>query len=192
MYEEDEETKEVKMAEEQPAMDTDALKDGSNWAFRHPNIYSSGKCVLEPTPGLSEEEAAAEAEKQEGEKVERFKAIKGEEDAALDWIIRVSGDTQQYKDGDNNKTYAVNVLRSLKWPGAVTVAKGGAFSCIYVGDGLKKGEFSFNPTEPPEVMSDPLGQTEMPEPTPQEAPEDPPEPDTDGAAGNEEGEEEAD
>ena len=82
------------------------------------------------------------------------------------WISRVSGDTQAYKVGEGTVTYAVNVIRSLRWPGALTVAKGGEFCCIYVGDGLKKGDPSFNPTEPPEVMDDPIGQGEEPEPTP--------------------------
>jgi len=60
----------------------------------------------------------------------------------------------------------VNVIRSLRWPGAVTVAKGGKFTNIYVGYGLKRGDPSFNPVEPPMVQSDPTDQSEMPEPTP--------------------------
>jgi hypothetical protein len=60
----------------------------------------------------------------------------------------------------------VNVIRSLRWPGAVTVAKGGKFTNIYVGYGLKRGDPSFNPVEPPMVLSDPTDQSEMPEPTP--------------------------
>ena len=81
--------------------------------------------------------------------------------------------------GENNKAYAVNVITSLRWPGAVTVAKGGEYTSIYVGDGLKRTDASFNPTEPPEVQPDPYGLDEMPEPTPQEAPEEDPETDTD-------------
>ena len=60
----------------------------------------------------------------------------------------------------------MNVIRSLRWPGAVTVAKGGKFTNIYVGYGLKRGDPSFNPVEPPMVQSDPTDQSEMPEPTP--------------------------
>jgi hypothetical protein len=80
------------------------------------------------------------------------------------------------------------VLRSLRWPGAVTVQKNGDFCNIYVGDGIKQGDSSFNPIEPPEVMGDPSDQIEMPEPTPQQAPEEPAEPDTDKE--KEEGDEE--
>jgi len=81
----------------------------------------------------------------------------------------------------------VAVVRSLRWPGAVTVAKGGKFCSVYVGDGVKAGGTSYFPTEPPEVQSDPLDQIENPEPTPLEAPEEPAEPDTDAEV-NPEGE----
>lgn len=47
------------------------------------------------------------------------------------------------------------MIRSLRWPGAITVAKGGKFVSIYIGYGLKKGDSSYNPTEPPEVQKDP-------------------------------------
>jgi len=40
-------------------------------------------------------------------------------------------------------SYAVNVVRSLRWPGAVTVAKGGKFCNFYIGYGLKKGDSSY-------------------------------------------------
>lgn len=73
----------------------------------------------------------------------------------------------------------MNVLKSLRWPGALTVAKGGKFTSIYVGYGMKRGDPSYNPIEPPEVQKDPIDQVEMPEPTPLEAPQEPPEPDTD-------------
>jgi hypothetical protein len=81
------------------------------------------------------------------------------------------------------------VIKSLRWPGAVTVAQNGKFSNIYVGHGLKRGDMSFNPIEPPDVMKDPVDQLEQPEPTPLIAPELEPEPDTDK---KDEGEEELD
>lgn len=58
-----------------------------------------------------------------------------------------------------------------------------------MGDGIKKGDTSYNPVEPPEVQSDPKDQVERPEPTPLEAPEEPAEPDTDKENGKAEGEE---
>ena len=62
------------------------------------------------------------------------------------------------------------MIKSLRWPGAITVAKSGKFCSIYVGDGVKWGDVSYNPTEPPEVMEDPPQQEEQPEPTPLESP----------------------
>jgi len=80
----------------------------------------------------------------------------------------------------------VNVIKSLRWPGAVTVSKGGKFANVYVGYGLKRGDTSFSPTEPPEVLKDPVDQPENPEPTPLEAPEEPVEDDTDKEANEDE------
>lgn len=81
------------------------------------------------------------------------------------------------------------MIKSLRWPGAITVQKGGLFCNIYVGDGIKRGDTSYNPVEPPEVQSDPKDQVERPEPTPLEAPEEPAEPDTDKENEKPEGEE---
>ena len=74
----------------------------------------------------------------------------------MSFTTKVCGDIQSYTGkGDEPVSYAVNVIRSLRWPGAVTVSKGGQYCNIYVGDGLKKGDMSFNPIEPPMVMEDP-------------------------------------
>ena len=35
---------------------------------------------------------------------------------------------------------------------------------IYIGDGIKRGDPSFNPTEPPEVLADPQEPADQPEP----------------------------
>jgi len=35
---------------------------------------------------------------------------------------------------------------------------------LYIGDGIKNGDNTFIPSEPPEVMADPGQQTEQPEP----------------------------
>lgn len=109
---------------------------------------------------------------EEDKSEERFKAIT--EDKAVEgregaWISKVCGDTQQYKYINEKKeeattSYAINFLQSIRWPGSVTVAKGGIYCSIYVGDGIKRGDTSFNPTEPPEVMKDPYDSPEQPEP----------------------------
>ena len=176
------------MAEEAPEYDTKELDNAEKWVHRHPIIYKGGRCDQIPTPNLSEEAAAKEQEDYDAEKVDRFKAVQddkpypGLEQA---WVFRVSGDAQEYKTGgEKNKTYAVNVIKSLRWPGAVTVAKGGAYCCIYVGDGTKKGDTSINPTEPPVVQADPGTREEEPEPTPLNEPEAPVEPGTPKSGGS--------
>lgn len=131
--------------------------------------------------------------------IDRFRTLN--EDAPIlgletSWQSKVVGDPQPYNQlppKEGTATYAVNVIKSLRWPGAVTVSQNGKFASIYVGYGLKRGDVCFNPTEPPEVQRDPVDQSEQPEPTPLTAPEEPPEEDTDKAKkGEEEGEEEAD
>lgn len=105
------------------------------------------------------------------------------------WLSRVVGDPQQYNPAPGSETpsaYCVNVIRSLRWPGAVTVSKGGKFTSVYVGYGIKRGDPSYNPTEPPDVQQDPIDQTEMPEPTPQNPPKEQVEPDTDKKDGEDE------
>jgi radial spoke head protein 4A len=175
----DEETQDIKMAEEPPQPSTEELKSLEAWSHFNPNILKVGRCSHIPVVGPEGEPLEEPAD----DKVEeRFKTIN--EDTPVPssetaWVSKVCGDTQQYNKGEGTVTYAVNVLRSLRWPGAVTVAKSGKYSNIYVGDGIKKGDTAFNPIEPPEVQSDPIDYIEMPEPTPLVAPEEPAEPDTD-------------
>lgn len=89
------------------------------------------------------------------------------------WLSKIVGDQQQYNQTGGKEgtvSYCVNVIKSLRWPGAITVQKGGKFCNVYVGFGLKTGDSSMFPTEPPEVQRDPEDQDEMPEPTPLQAP----------------------
>ena len=82
------------------------------------------------------------------------------------WISKVVGDTQQYSKGEATVSYAVNVLKSVRWPGAITVCKGGKFTNVYVGYAVKRVDPSFNPTTPPSVEVEPTDASEQPEPTP--------------------------
>ena len=77
------------------------------------------------------------------------------------WVFRACGDAQPYTKGEGTALYSVAVVKSLRWPGAYTVSKGGKPPCnIYIGDGIKKGDSAYNPTAPPEVMDDPKDQVE--------------------------------
>merc|ERR1711972_578338 len=55
------------------------------------------------------------------------------------WSIKVVGDRGVYKFGEDSKSNRVTAVRSLVWPGAVTVAQGTKFANIYIGYGLKCG-----------------------------------------------------
>jgi hypothetical protein len=71
------------------------------------------------------------------------------------WLSKVVGDPQPYNSGGEGgsvATYCAVVVRSLRWPGALTIAKGDKFMSFYVGNGLKRGDACFNPTDPPEVL----------------------------------------
>lgn len=124
-------------------------------------------------PNVPEDDLPAIMEELEAKDptVERFRDIgehalfAGEQPC---WISKVVGDTQQYTEGGEgeNISYAVNVIKSLRWPGSVTVSKGGKCTTVYVGYGLKKGDPSYNPIEPPEVCQDPEEEEEKPEPNP--------------------------
>ena len=173
----DEETNEVKFAEEFAFPKTDELRDIKNWSNVHQIILNAGRCSHMQPVGVSEDDLPGVMEELEAKDptVERFRDIgehalfAGEQPC---WISKVVGDTQQYTEGGegDNISYAVNVIKSLRWPGSVTVSKGGKCTTVYVGYGLKKGDPSYNPIEPPEVCQDPEEEEEKPEPNPLKEP----------------------
>ena len=71
------------------------------------------------------------------------------------WVTKACGDTQVYRAGEGTVSYAVNVIESMRWPGAMTVAKGGEYCSIYIGDGVKKGDTVSLLPALEEVMNDP-------------------------------------
>ena len=169
----DEETNEVKFAEEFAFPKTDELRAIGAWMNVHQIILQAGR-TTHVAPNLPEEELAAAMEELETKDptIPRFEKgidehtqFPGEQPV---WLSKVVGDTQLYAEGGEgeNVSYAVNVIKSLRWPGAITVAKGGKCTSIYVGYGLKKGDPSYNPIEPPAVQEDPDEEAEMPEPNP--------------------------
>ncbi len=186
LYEIDEETNQMKMAEGFEWKSAEELNNLEEWGNTNAAITNGGRTTHVAPDGLDDEAKEAYLAEQ-GEKdplLERFRGINEHTPMPgleFSWVKKIVGDTQQYNQpGDKGPvSYCVNVLKSLRWPGAYTVHKQGKFCSIYVGYGLKHGDASMNPTEPPEVQRDPEDQEEMPEPTPLVAPQEPPEPDTD-------------
>jgi len=151
----------------------DELKSAEVWGNALHAITLSGTTTAVVPEDLNEEEAEAWKARMETEDpvVEPFRGIsemtgmpgtaKSAEDPTTAWSLRASGDAQQYSKGEEGAdSICVNVIRSLRWPGAVTVSRGGKFTSVYVGYGLKKGGSCFNPTTPPPVCSEPKDQTE--------------------------------
>ena len=100
LFAEDEETKEVKFADEFTFPKTEELKDLEKWSNVHQQILKAGRCThLEPTEfgeeGLEGAIAALEAEDPQ---VERFRPIASHapfgfgENAQASWLSKVVGD----------------------------------------------------------------------------------------------------
>lgn len=172
LFEISEETNEMKFTEEFTIPQTEELRNLETWCNVEQSILKVGRTTHISSLGKSAEEAEEELNKlnDEDKADERFRGINehtpvvGMETA---WVSKVAGDTQQYnlipnafKKQEGTTSYAVNVLKSLRWPGAVTVSKGGKFTNVYVGFGQKRVDPSFNPTEPPELMRDPVDSVE--------------------------------
>jgi radial spoke head protein 4/6 len=198
----DEESGKEKYSEEFNVPGTEELKALEVWGHQHQQILQAGRVTHALDPAIPEEgkEEALAGLNEKDPQVDRFRAIN--EDVTVQglptgletgfaWISKVCGDTQPYNQmppKEGTTAYSVNVIKSLRWPGAVTVAQNGRFASIYVGYAVKKGDNCFNPIEPPEIMKDPVDQVEMPEPTPLVAPEQLPEPDTEADKKKAEGE----
>ena len=170
----DDETNEVKFAEEFAMPKTGELQDIKAWSNVHQIILQAGRTTHVQPVGVSEDDLPAVMEELEAKDptVERFRDI-GEHGLFPKeqpcWLSKVVGDQQLYAESGaegENISYAVNVIKSLRWPGAVTVAKGGKHTSVYIGYGLKKGDPSYNPIEPPAVQVDPEEEEEKPEPNP--------------------------
>ncbi len=99
-----------------------------------------------------------------------------ENEGFLPWTFNIVGDTQRYTTADGETTYSTMVIKSLAWPGALTVSKGGKYVNIYMGYGIKHQDTPWNPISPPNVNADPQSKIEKPEPTPLVAPAEPLEP----------------
>ena len=181
LYTFDDETNAMKFDEEFVMPETDALKNLTEWGNLHQIILKAGRTTLlppdaDPSDPEFDPDTALAAMQEADPTVERFRDLEQHEPIAPgqpSWISRIVGDNQQFAQAppkEGNVSYAINVIRSLRWPGAVTVAKGGKFTNIYVGYGLKKGAASYDPIEPPSVCADPDEDVEKPEPNPRTEP----------------------
>merc|ERR1711957_791058 len=195
---EDEDTgkKSLKAVEEFEFPGHDDLKAEAGWVHASPFLLSTGKSTwpdLEPLTELVSEEVMKElTQQQENEPahellegiapdLEELKPEGAETSPA--WSIRVYGDQGLYNVGDATKSYRVTGVRSLVWPGAITVAQGSKFANLYVGNGLKcgslvppakesglslRGTAPYFPLVPDDIEDEPLDLEEQEEPNPQQ------------------------
>merc|ERR1719498_1747457 len=87
----------------------------------------------------------------------------------LEWVFKQFGDTSLYNSGSSDasakpRSNAVTCVRSLTWPGAVTVAQNSNMVQLYVGYGLAAGQSDFFPSMLPDVQEEPEDPLEQPEP----------------------------
>lgn len=98
-------------------------------------LLKSGRISHIAPPELSEEERDEYLSKlaEKDAPAERYKTLN--EDAPVtgmesSWISKTSGDTQPFNQlppKEGSASYAVNVIKSLRWPGALTAAQSGKF-----------------------------------------------------------------
>jgi hypothetical protein len=157
--------------EAMPDLSTEPLKSLEAWVHLPKQILNVGRCSHIVPDDVPEDERDGYLEKlNETDKgadtlfhIAEDKAVPGS-GRESSWSSTVCGDLTQYKAGEASVSYSVNVLRSLRWPGSVTVVKGGQYCSIYVGDCVKNGDTCFSPIDPPAVQSDPAQQPDHEEP----------------------------
>ena len=106
------------------------MKSLEIWGHQHPIILQAGRITHLTPQGMSEEEKDELLGKlaDTDPVADRFRGLN--EDAPMPgletaWLSKVVGDIQPYNQlppKEGTVTYAVNVVKSLRWPGALTVA----------------------------------------------------------------------
>ncbi len=124
----DEETTKEKFTEEYQIPGTDELKSLESWSHQHAIILKAGRVSHIAPPELGEEERDEYLGKlaDKDPVVDRFRAINEDgpfEGLEFSWISKLVGDPQPYNQlppKEGTASYAVNVIKSLRWPGALT------------------------------------------------------------------------
>lgn len=126
------------LAESAPASGEE-LRSLDAWVHHELPLTSLGRCTALPEP---EEEDSPEVEQPELEEPMASVA----EDPEGHWALRVAP-AGAAADAD-----AYVVARSLQWPGAFSIAGGGRFASVYVGDGVIYAADAYTPPMPPPLQ----------------------------------------
>eukprot|EP00931_Biecheleriopsis_adriatica_P088793 TRINITY_DN63027_c0_g1_i1.p1 TRINITY_DN63027_c0_g1~~TRINITY_DN63027_c0_g1_i1.p1 ORF type:complete len:438 (+),score=136.87 TRINITY_DN63027_c0_g1_i1:91-1404(+) len=147
-------------------------------AFTHllPHILLNGRTThKEIEEGDTPEEQAAAAKLKEEQAADPVRELNRELTGdGLEWTVKQAGDPTLYKPNSDPaaplKSDLVTCVRSLSWPGAVFVVRGGVTTNLYIGYGLAAAEPAFFPPAPPDVQDEPedCGEVEEPHAAPAE------------------------
>jgi len=131
-------------ADDFEAPEADALLTITGWTNHYPKVPPKDPAPEPPPEEEEGEEPAEEAEEEpfEDEPVTLDPMAEPEEDKPLQFLL---SKTARFSD------YAPLHVRSLKWPGATTVAQGKKHVNVYIGYGLPMNSASFTPPMPPIV-----------------------------------------
>eukprot|EP00397_Hematodinium_sp_SG-2012_P035722 GEMP01038465.1.p1 GENE.GEMP01038465.1~~GEMP01038465.1.p1 ORF type:complete len:449 (+),score=110.04 GEMP01038465.1:133-1479(+) len=153
---------------------SDDLKTQAPWIHARAHLLPNGKTQY-PTADEGDEELALEIARQSVDDplVARLRGIAedepAEEGGSTGWIASQAGDSSKYLFDGVEKSYAVGVIRSTRWPGAYTVSQGARYCNIYVGYGLRDQGSPFSPLSPGDVQDEPQDDgDEANEPNPDE------------------------
>jgi radial spoke head protein 4A len=167
---------------EEFAMPTAAeLRTFQGWQHREGHILQHGRCTHEEVPDENADEPDDPVNK-----VRKLRLSQREQDPArdpirsldgdgLEWNIKQYGDTALYRnpvpdpEGTNiwrgkPRSNAVTCVRSLTWPGSVTVAQHDKLLTFYVGYGLAAKAPDFFPSMLPDLQEEPEDPGEEEEP----------------------------
>lgn len=145
------------------------------WQHLEPHILQNGRTTHRDPPEADEDNpdnpdnkvrARMLAERESDPERDPIRRLAGDK---LEWVFKQFGDTALYKTGSSDpaaqpRSNAITCIRSLTWPGAVSVVQGSNLVPLYVGYGLAAGEPDFFPSMLPDVQDEPEDVDEQPEP----------------------------
>jgi len=156
------------------------LMTPQGWQHSEPHILQNGRTTHREAPEPNEDEPEHADNKLRKRMLAAQKSdplrdpIRNVDGDGLDWVYKQFGDTSLYKTTVpagappgtvvQPRSNAVTCMRSLTWPGAVTVVQSSNMVQLYVGYGLPAAEPDFFPSMLPDVRDEPEELVEQPEP----------------------------
>jgi len=171
----DEDAGEVAPNEEFVMPSAAQLMTPEGWQHLEPHVLQNGRTTHRDPPEADEDNpdnpdnkvrARMLAERESDPERDPIRRLNGDK---LEWVFKQFGDTALYKTGSSDpaaqpRSNAITCIRSLTWPGAVSVVQGSNLVPLYVGYGLAAGEPDFFPSMLPDVQDEPEDVDEQPEP----------------------------